>query len=267
MDERDKAAAINELFWQRLVNEGQTFTRPWLDLDRGVLECYASGRLATVPQPLSQIYPSSVLADVAGKNVLCLASGGGQQSAVFGLLGAQVTVVDLAEGQLEGDRKAAEYYGYEVVTVQADMRNLSCLPTAFFDLVYQAPSMGYIPDVRSMYSEIFRVLRMGGVYRVEATNPATQFVDESWDGKGYRITKPYSMREHRRDDGAIEYRHYLSDVFNGLVAVGFSIQHVCEAPCHLRSNPIAEAGSWEHILAHIPWLFAIVARKQQESLC
>ena len=207
------------------------------------------------------MYPTSVLANVEGKDVLCLASGGGQQSAVFSLLGARVTVVDLVEGQLEGDRKAAEHYGYEVVTVQTDMRDLSCLPDESFDLVYQAPSMGYVPDIRTMYSEVSRVLRMGGVYRVEATNPATQFVNESWDGKGYRITKPYAVREHRRDDGAIEYRHYLSEVFNGLVAVGLSIQHVCEAPCHLQNNPTADPGSWEHIQAHIPWLFAIVARK------
>lgn len=40
------------------------------------------------------IYPAGLLADIDGKDVLCLASGGGQQSAVFSLLGAKVTVVD-----------------------------------------------------------------------------------------------------------------------------------------------------------------------------
>jgi len=37
--------------------------------------------------------------------VLCLASGGEQQSAIFGLLGADVTVLDLCAQQLAGDRQ------------------------------------------------------------------------------------------------------------------------------------------------------------------
>jgi ubiquinone/menaquinone biosynthesis C-methylase UbiE len=81
---------------------------------------------------------------------------------VFGLLGARVTVVDLVEGQLQGDVAAAAHYGYEVVTVCADMRDLSCIGEGGFDLVYQAPSMAYIPDVRPVYAEVFRVLKQRG---------------------------------------------------------------------------------------------------------
>jgi hypothetical protein len=38
------------------------------------------------------VYPFDVLKAVEGKHVLCLGSGGGQRSATFGLLGAEVTV-------------------------------------------------------------------------------------------------------------------------------------------------------------------------------
>ena len=41
---------------------------------------------------------------IAGKGVLCLAGGGGQQSAAFALLGAKVTVLDFSETQLERDK-------------------------------------------------------------------------------------------------------------------------------------------------------------------
>ncbi len=261
MHERDEASIVNAAFWRKNAMEGQSFTRPWLDLERASLERYARGELDAVPETLSQIYPSGILADVAGKDVLCLASGGGQQSAVFGLLGARVTVVDIVEEQLEGDKRAAEHYGYDVTLIQSDMRDLSLLPDGAFDLVFQAPSMGYVPEIRGMYAECARVLRAGGLYRVDAANPAAQFVEESWDGKGYRIVKPYSRREFLRDDGAVEYRHYLGDIFNGLIGEGFMIEHVCEAPWHLRNASAAAPGSWEHMLAHIPWLFAIVARR------
>jgi len=263
MSEEDQIAAANERHWEKMVKEGCGFTRPWLNLDRVAVREFAEGQLEPAPRPLIEMYPSSILADVKGKDVLCLASGGGQQSAVFGLLGGRVTVVDLAEGQLAGDRAAAEHYGYEVTTIRTDMRDLSPLGDESFDLVYQAPSMSYVPDVRQVYSEVARVLRTGGLYRADAGNPAVQFVDmDSWDGCGYRITVPYGVRRVENDgQGAVEFRHYLGGTFNGLLAAGMSIQGVHDDPCNLQRNAQAAPGSWEHILTYVPWSFAIVARK------
>jgi SAM-dependent methyltransferase len=262
VNKQDEIATINERHWQKMVKEGCGFTRPWLDLDPLLIRQYAKGRLEPVPEPLIEMYPATVLAEVEGKDVLCLASGGGQQSAVLSLLGGRTTVVDLAEGQLDGDRKAAAHYGYEVTTIRADMRDLSCIDDASFDLVYQGPSMAYIPDVQQVYSEVARVLRPGGVYRVDFANPATEFVDcDDWDGEGYRITRPYSEKMRRREDGAIEFRHYLSDIFNGLFAVGLSIQQVQEAPHYLRQSAQARPGSWAHWLTYVTG-FAVVARKE-----
>jgi ubiquinone/menaquinone biosynthesis C-methylase UbiE len=175
-----------------------------------------------------------------------------------------VTVVDLTEGQLEGDRVAADHYGYEVTTIRADMRRLSFLADGSFDLVYQAPSMAYIPDVRQVYAQVARVLRVGGSYRVALTNPAVEFVDmDSWDGEGYRITTPYTVRRVDYDeDGSVQFRHYLSDIFNGLIEAGLSIQWVQEAPYHLQQDVRAEPGGWEHMLTYVPWTFAILARKK-----
>jgi SAM-dependent methyltransferase len=265
MRERDEVAIANERHWERMVEEGCGFTIPWLELDVALLRQYARGELKRLPDPLGEIFPWNVFADVEGKDVLCLASGGGQQSAVFGLLGARVTVVDLVEGQLDGDRKAAAHYGYEVTTIRADMRDLSYLDDESFDLVYQATSMGYVPDVREVYSQVARLLRSGGLYRADASDPGVAFVDD-WDGKGYSITRPFAERTDRREDGAIEFRHYLSDVFNGLIDNGFSIQQVQEAPDHLRYDPEASPGSWEHIMMYIPLLLAIVAKKEYRVL-
>jgi SAM-dependent methyltransferase len=266
MKTQDDIGAVNKRHWERMVKEKCGFTRPWLNLDRSQLLQYALGLLDPVPAPLIEMYPSIVLANLEGKEVLCLASGGGQQSAVFGLLGARVTVVDLAEGQLEGDSAAAASYGYEVTTICADMRDLSFIRDETFSLVYQAPSMAYIPDIRPVYAEVFRILRPGGLYRVCFTNPATEFVDwNSWDGEGYRITKPYSERSEGASEngveGSIQFRHYLADIFNGLVAVGFSIQQVEDDPQYfLKQNAKAQPGTWDHWLTYVGG-FAVVARK------
>jgi len=262
----DEIAARNERHWERMVKAGCGFTVPWLDLDRPLLRRHARGQLDPVPEPLIGIYPASVLADLDGKDVLCLACGGGQQSAVFGLLGARVTVVDLAEGQLDGDRTAAAHYGYEVTTVRADMRDLSCFRDESFDLVY-GEGMCYVPDVGQVYSEVARVLRPGGLYRVGVTNPGTEFVDtDSWDGQGYRITVPYAVQRVEHDmDGPVEFRHYWADIFNGLLAVGLFVQAVHDDPCHLRHNPRARPGSWQHMLAYVQWGLAIVVRKKSKA--
>lgn len=246
-----------------MVQQGCPFTQPWLNLNRSLTRRYGQGELTSAPKPLTEMYPASVLTDVAGKDVLCLASGGGQQSAVFALLGARVTVADLTEGQLAGDRQAAAHYGYQVTTVRADMRDLSGIADESFDLVYQAPSMAYVPDVRQVYGEVARLLRPGGIYRVEFTNPAVEFVDyDDWDGKGYPITRRYADRVRHRADGVIEFRHFMNDIFNGLIEVGMGIRQVEEAP-HYRQQPAdIQPGSWEHWLTYVAG-FTIVARKMR----
>ena len=158
----DEAAAENQRLWDFEVEQGCGYTVPWLDLDPDRLRAYARGELDVLPEPFTCLYPSDVFAGVRGKQVLCLAAGGGQQSAAFGVLGAHVTVVDLTAGQLGGDRKAAAHYGYEVTTIQSDMRDLSALRDGTFDLVYQANSLAYIPDVRPLYEGVSRVLKTGG---------------------------------------------------------------------------------------------------------
>lgn len=264
----DRIAATNERHWEWAVKKGAGCTVPWLDLDRDVLCRYAGGELEGVPEPLSDIYPPGILAGVAGKDVLCLASGGGQQSAVFGLLGARVTVLDLTGGQLAGDRKAAAHYGYEITAIQADMRDLSCLNDASFDLVYQGNSMAWAPDVRQVYRGVARALRPGGVYRVDFTNPATEFVDfRSGDGEGYRLTVPYAETEivERLDEAgedSLQFRHHMSEIFNGLLEVGLSIEQVQDSPHYFRPYAQAHPGSWAHSMAFLGG-FAIVARKPE----
>ena len=132
------------------------------------------------------------MGDVTGLNVLCLASGGGQQSVAFALLGSQVTVFDLSDTQLERDTTAAEHYGLSIRTVQGDMRDLTCFDDDGFDVVYQAFSLNFVPDVRPVHAEVARVLRPEGLYRLEWSNPFTQTIDDAvWTGKGYLLKHPY----------------------------------------------------------------------------
>ena len=259
---KDQVAVANQRLWEEEVKKGCGYTVPWLDLDVSLLRQYAGGELERLPEPLDCLSPPSVFAGVEGKDVLCLASGGGQQSAVFGLLGARVTVVDLAEGQLRGDRRAAAHYGYEVAALHADMRDLSCIGDDSFDLVYQAASLCYVPHVREVYAEVSRVLRAGGFYRAQHQQPALHFVNS--DGEGYRITEPYVERVFRREDGGIEFRHYMDDIFGGLIDAGLYLRQVVDVGRHREPDLEALPGSWEHQDSFVGGGFVVVAEKDKD---
>lgn len=257
----DRIARTNRRHWDELASRGMEYTIPWLDLDPELVRSFAAGKLEVLPEPYTYIFPRSVFEGVEGKRVLCLASGGGQQSAVFGLLGARVTVLELTPAQLDADRRVAEHFGYEVETVIGDMRDLSSFQVSAFDIVYQAISIVFVPDVREVYRGVARVLQPGGLYCVGHCNPATQVVEEtSWDGEGYRVLEPYSSG-CIEDVESIEYRHLLRDIFNGLIEAGFTITRVEEDPRHLSPPAGAEPGTLDHMLGYVGNYFAIVARK------
>ncbi len=146
----DEIAAYNQARWKALVDADALFTRPLLDLD-------AESARRKVDQ-------EGRLGDVSGKDVLCLACGGGQQSVAFALLGSNVTVSDLSAEQLVRDDEAAAHYGFNIRTVQADMRDLSSFEKGSFDIVHHAYSINFVPSVRQVFQHVARVLRSGGVY-------------------------------------------------------------------------------------------------------
>ena len=254
----DEITIANRAHWEAEVSRKNGFTVPWLDLDRDDILQYAEGLLDPIPYHLYQIYPAFLLKEVAGKDVLCLAAGGGQQSAVFGLLDANVTVIDLTQGQLDGDITAAKHYGYPVKTLRLNMRDLSAIEDASYDLIYQGPSMSWVPSVHEIYRGVSRIIRPGGRYRVDFGNPANHSLE--WDGEFYRVTEPYSERIYRYPDGAFDFRHYLGDIFNGLVDNGFLIERVEERSWTLP-DIAATPGSWAHEMAYNV-SFAIVAKKK-----
>ncbi len=249
----DELARYNQARWEALARARLEFTLPLLDLTT------ASARL--------RIDPETVFGDLQDQRVLCLATGGGQQSAMFGLLGAAVTVFDLSPTQLQRDEEAAAHYGYPVRTVLGDMRDLTAFAADSFDLVYQAYSINFVPSVQPVFQEVARVLRTGGLYQLQWANPFTQSVDDqAWDGETYLLHHPYvdgfetstyyPTWDIEDADGGWqqipsprEFRHTLSTVVNRLVAHHFVIQGLREAT---SSEPNPAPGTWEHYKSVAP---------------
>lgn len=254
----DEIARYNKARWKALVEADALFTRPALGLDA------TSAR--------ERVDPEGRLGGVAGKDVLCLAGGGGQQSPAFALLGARrVTVFDLSEEQLGRDREAAAHYGFEIETRQGDMRDLSCFAEDAFDIVYHAYSLGFVPDARAVFRQVARVIRRGGVYNFGCANPFYLGLSgRDWNGEGYTLRLPYAesaavtyedqewVYDRGKTDTRIpptrEYRHRLSTLFGGLAEQGFAVFHVSDYT-DIDPDPAAEPGTWDHLISIAPpWL-------------
>ncbi|HEY0605050.1 MAG TPA: class I SAM-dependent methyltransferase [Herpetosiphonaceae bacterium] len=252
----DDLAQYNQARWEDLAAANVTFSRPWLDL--------------TPATARALVDPAGLLGDVAGKDVLCLASGGGQQSVAFALLGANVTVTDLSPTQLQRDQDAAAHYNLTIRTLQTDMRDLSALESSSFDVVWHAYSINFIPEIQTVLGEVSRVLRDPGMYRIEWANPFVAGIsEEEWTGAGYPLKQPYvngaelvfpddswTFEDHtgaqQRVVGPREFRHTLSAVLNGLVQHGFIVLGLWE---ELSAEPDAAPGTWEHLKSIAPpWL-------------
>lgn len=271
---RDEIARRSLELNRRAVLAGE-YGGPYLDLDVGAFgACRAAGGTA-LPAPFCDDAVDAVMmAEVEGRNVLCLAGGGGQQSAVFSLLGANVTVLDLTPEQLERDERAARHYGYEVTTVQGDMRELQALQAAHFDRVYQPISTLYVPDLREVYRGVARVLKPGGLYSADYAVPLIYMAEDTgWDGTGYglRVSQPYvrgailETEEGRLNftegESFAEFHHRLSDIVNGLIAEGFSIRGVWENPRPGASPPLdeLEPGTDAHKQRFLPFGLSVVS--------
>lgn len=247
----DPLATHNRERWNALVAAGVMYSKPYLDLNPD--------------RAREKVDEEGVMDPVAGKEVLCLGGGGGQQSAAFALLGARVTVLDLSDAQLDQDRLAAAQYGFELAIEQGDMRDLSRFDNDSFDMVWQPYSINFVPDVRPVFAEVRRVLRPGGQYRVMWHNPFFYALDdEQWHPEhGYPMKWPYQgglideeaifktrgwTIEHE-DGGQVEiegptmFNHTLGTFINNLISHGFVIQGLWE---HLTWDENPEPGSWEH---------------------
>lgn len=106
--------------------------------------------------------PADWFGDVRGREVLGLASGGGQQVPILAAAGAKVSSFDASDAQLALDRQVAEREGLEVRIIRGDMADLSVFSDARFDLIFHPVANVFVPDVNPVWRECVRVLKPGG---------------------------------------------------------------------------------------------------------
>lgn len=247
----------NRRAWDSLVRKRQRHTRPADD--------------AEFANPLAAVDSAGWLGpSIVGWRVLCLAAGGGRQSALFAAAGAEVTVVDLSPEMLALDRQVAEERNVAVRTVEASMDDLAMFAPAAFDLVAQPVSTCYVPDVAAVYREVARVTAPGGLYVSQHKSPTSLQADVRPSTGGYELVEPYYRSgplpdvgdSPHREPGTLEFLHRWEDLLGGLCRAGFVIEDLLE-PLHADAQ--APLGSFGHRSRYVAPYVRVKARRLKQA--
>jgi SAM-dependent methyltransferase len=214
--------------WDRRVRAGNRWTVP---VGPEVIAAARGGEWSVVLTPTKPV-PRDWFPPLTGLDVLCLASGGGQQGPVFAAAGATVTVFDNSPAQLAQDREVAERDGVSLTAVEGDMRDLSAFSDAQFGLVFHPCANGFVPDIRPVWREAARVLRPGGVLLAGFTNPVLYLFEDASMATGEFVVRhrvPYSdltsltdaeRRQYADKGEPLCFGHTLADQIGGQLDAG-----------------------------------------------
>ena len=192
----------------------------------------ANGEWDVVLTPTRPV-PHEWFGSLAGKKVLGLASGGGQQIPIFAALGAECTVLDYSEKQLESERMVAEREGYPVNLVRADMTKPLPFADESFDLIFHPVSNCYVKEVRPIFRECFRVLKPGGVLLGGFDNGINYILDEKEEYLQNclpfnPLKNPEQMRQLEAAGDGVQFSHTLEEQIGGQLEAGFLLTDVYE---------------------------------------
>ncbi len=205
--------------------------------------------------------------DISGQKILCLAAGGGKQSALCAEAGAEVTVVDISPVMLDKDRQVARERNLNIRVIEASMDDLSMLDDDQFGVVIQPVSTCYVPDIGAVYREVARVNQPEGLYISQHKQPASLQAELDTSRQAYVMTEPYyragplppaPAHSRIREHGTHEYLHRWEQLLGELCRAGFVIEDLME-PDHADRG--GAPGSHGHRGCYIAPYVCIKARR------
>ena len=181
----------------------------------------------------TKIVPHEWFGDLAGKKVLGLASGGGQQMPIFTALGAECAVLDYSDAQCNSERLVAEREGYQIEILQADMTKPLPFPDETFDLIFHPVSNCYVEEVEPIFKECYRILKKGGIFLGGYDLGINYLFDEGETEVKYALPfnplkDPALYDLSMKNDWGIQFSHTLEEQVGGQLKAGFTLTGLYE---------------------------------------
>ena len=162
-----------------------------------------------------------------GCKILGLASGGGQQMPIFAALGAEVTVLDYSERQLEKEEMMSKKEGYDIRIIRADMTEKLPFEDGEFDLIFSPVSFVYGEDLEPIFKECYRILRPNGVLLCGLDNGVNfisnneDVIENQFPFNPLKNKEQYKMLQD--DDCGIQFSHNMEENIGGQLKAGFTL--------------------------------------------
>src|SRR5665647_746722 len=184
-----------------------------------------------------KIVPQNWFGPLREAQLLGLASGGGQQMPIFSALGAECTLFDYSDRQLEADELVAKREGYTIRTIKGDMTKPLPFADCSFDLIFHPVSNCYIEEVYPVWLECFRILKSGGILLAGMDN-GMNYLFEDDSRLPLTVTNqlpfnPLRMKEEEyersvKNWNGIQFSHSLEEQIGGQLQAGFRLTHLYE---------------------------------------
>lgn len=167
------------------------------------------------------------------QKVLGLAAGGGQQMPILTALGADCTVFDYSQKQLDAEKEVADREGYSIEVIRGDMTKNLPFADESFDMIIQPVANCYIEDVQHVWEESARILKKGGRLLVGMDNGVNYIFDKT-ETKLYHklpynpLEDPSINEEFPPEEEGIQFSHTLDEQLRGQIKAGFQIVDLYE---------------------------------------
>lgn len=244
--------SYNRDAWNKQSQSGSRWSVP---IDSETIRLAKEGQWSVILTPNKSV-PRNWFGELDGKNVLCLASGGGQQAPILAAAGARVVSFDNSDEQLSKDKMVADRDGLDLRTIQGDMADLSVLGDESFDLIFHPVSNVFSETIRPVWKECARVLRRGGRLLSGFMNPMFFLFDHEEAEKTGVLEVQYSLPfsdlvslpkdklDRISGEGlAYEFGHTLEDQIGGQIDAGFSICGFYEDDWDEKETPLNKFAS------------------------
>lgn len=220
---------LNSEFIDKWANEGWEWGQP---IDHETFEKAKNNDWSVVLTPTKPV-PKEWFCEMKGAKVLGLASGGGQQMPIFSALGAECTVLDYSEKQLQSEKEVAKRESYEINLVKADMTKPLPFEDEAFDLIFHPVSNCYIEDVVHVWKECYRILKKGGILLAGLDNGINFIFDDEEEKLMNKLPfNPLKDKElyekSLKNDWGIQFSHTIEEQIGGQLRAGFILTDIFE---------------------------------------
>ena len=185
--------------------------------------------------------------EVAAKDILEIACGGGQSAVHLAERGARVTGVDFSSEQLTHARAFAQSKKVQVRFIESNVEDLSMLADSSFDIAFSAYALGFVEDIHGTFGEIRRVLRPGGQFAFSWASPMFAITrDGTLELKrSYFDRSPIVFTDQNGTE--VDFHHTYGDWLRALTEAGLVVTDILEPEPLPKDNTYADVFPLEKI--------------------